>query len=60
MTRIFVLVTLLTYSTLKQGCIAGIKLWLSEDHKFLTVTDVVEDHNHEVDKVSACMPVQKC
>lgn len=42
---------LIIYSTLKQGCSAGIKLWLSEDRQFLTVTDVAEDHNHEVDKV---------
>ena len=38
--------------TFKQDCSAGIKLCLSLDGKFLKVTEVKEDHNHEVSKVS--------
>ncbi len=37
---------------MKQGCSAGIKLRLSEDGQSLVVTDVSEDHNHEVDEVN--------
>lgn len=36
--------------TFKQDCSAGIKLCLSLDGKFLKVTEVKEDHNHEVSK----------
>ena len=38
--------------TFKQGCPAGIKLCLSVDRKYLEVKEVVDDHNHEVSKVS--------
>ena len=37
--------------TIKQGCTAGIKVILSDDAQSLVVTEVVEDHNHKVDKV---------
>ncbi len=39
-------------STLKQGCTAGIKLSLSDDRQCLKVTEVSEEHNHEISKVS--------
>ena len=42
----------MNHSTLKQGCQAGIKLKLSVDGQSLVVTDLSEDHNPEVDKVS--------
>ncbi len=42
----------MNHSTLKQGCQAGIKLKLSVDGQSLVLTDLSEDHNHEVDKVS--------
>ena len=38
-------------STLKQGCEAGIKLKLSADGQSIVVTDISEDHNHDVKKV---------
>ena len=38
--------------TIKQGCQAGIKVTLSDNAQSLVVTEVVEDHNHEVDKVN--------
>ena len=40
------------YSTIKQDCKAGIKLGLSEDGQYLVVTEVNEEHNHNVSKVS--------
>ena len=40
------------FSTLKQGCNAGIQLCLSEDKQCLKVTEVNEEHNHVVSKVS--------
>ena len=38
-------------STLKQGCKAHIKFELSSDCQSLQVTEINEDHNHEVSKV---------
>ena len=38
-------------STVNIGCNAGMKLRLSDDCQSLTVTKVLEEHNHEVDKV---------
>ncbi len=45
-------IKLLHHNTLKQGCQAGIKLKLSVDGQSLVITDLSEDYNHEVDKVS--------
>lgn len=39
------------YSTIKQGCNAGIKLLLSEDKRHLEVTYVSDSHNHIMNKV---------
>ena len=39
-------------SYLKQGCTAGIKLSLSDDCPYLKVTEVSEEHNHEISKVN--------
>jgi hypothetical protein len=38
-------------STVKIGCSAGIKLQMSDDCQSLTVTEVLEEHNHVLDKV---------
>ena len=38
-------------STMKQNCSAGIKFSLSEDGQSLVVTEIKEDHNHEVSEV---------
>ena len=38
-------------STVKQDCSAGIKFRLCEGGKTLVVTEVSEDHNHEIDEV---------
>ena len=37
---------------MKQNCSAGIKFSLSEDGQSLVITEVKEDHNHEVSEVS--------
>ena len=39
-------------STMKRDCSAGIKISLSEDGQSLVVTEVKEDHNHYISKVS--------
>ena len=39
-------------STLKQGCTAGIKVSLSDDRHCLKMTEVSEEHNHEISEVS--------
>ena len=38
-------------STLKQDCKAGIKVSLSDDGQHLIVTEVNEEHNHDISKV---------
>ena len=40
------------YSTMKQDCKAGIKFILSDDCQHLVVTEVNEEHNHNISKVS--------
>ena len=40
-----------SFSTLKQGCTAGVKLSLSDDCQYLRVIEVNEEHNHEINKV---------
>ena len=48
----------MSFSTLKQECSAGIKLKMSSDGQSLVVTEVLEEHNHIVDKVYTCMLVR--
>ena len=36
---------------MKRGCPAGINLSLSDDGQSLVVTNICEDHNHDVNKV---------
>ena len=37
---------------MKQDCPAGVKLCLSDDGQSLRVTEVKDEHNHEICKVS--------
>ena len=39
------------YSTIKQECKVMIKLSLSDDGQYLIITDVNENHTHDVSKV---------
>ena len=39
-------------STIKQDCKAGIKLSLTDDGQHLVVSEMNEEHNHDISKVS--------
>ena len=39
------------FSSLKQDCKAGIKVSLSEDGQHLVVSEMNEDHNHNITQV---------